>query len=413
MNAFDKFVEELINNENYRSSESTKYSPKYSGNKNKNKNQNQNKTKTKTQDEKECESVRSNHNHNYNYNNNNICFSQLLFISQLLPMLIKCSSVSLFSSVSTVSSVSSFSSVSTSTRKSNNNNNNKNNNNNNNNRSLLFNENLKGHRQRLLCFSSVPSSVKAKMIDARKQNFKLNINKNINKNININININKLLYVRYADDFLLGVRGSHQDCVDLLNKMTLFLKEELNLNLSAENTIITNANKGKAYFIGTSISKAKPKPTPPIQSFKSYLVIRQSIPIPIPISIRLEAPLDKISHKLREAKILNGIVPVPRFIWLPNSKDQIIALYNSFYSAYINFYSCVHNLGYISSYLHFVLKTSCAKLLAAKFKLKTQNKVYAKYGKDLLGTDKIAFVSPTPVYKYKYKDKDKDKDQNH
>lgn len=197
----------------------------------------------------------------------------------------------------------------------------------------------------------------------------------------------------------MGVRGSYQDCVGLLNKITLFLKEELNLNLSAEKTLITNANKGKAYFIGTWIRNS----TPPHQSFKRSLVIRQSTPI----SIRLEAPLDKISQKLREAKILDGIVPVPRFIWLPNSKDQIIALYNSIYRAYINYYSCVHNLGYISSYLHFVLKTSCAKLLAAKFKLKTQSKVYAKYGKDLLGTDKIAFVSPAPapVYKYKYKDK--------
>jgi hypothetical protein len=177
------------------------------------------------------------------------------------------------------------------------------------------------------------------------------------------------------------------------------LKEELNLNLSAEKTLITNATKGKAYFLGTLIRKS----TPPHQSFKRSLVIRQSTRTPI--SIRLEAPLDKISQKLREAQILDGIVPVPRFLWLPNSKDQIIALYNSIYRAYINYYSCVHNLGYISSYLHFVLKTSCAKLLAAKFKLKTQSKVYAKYGKDLLGTDKIAFVStaPAPVYKYKYK----------
>jgi hypothetical protein len=379
MNAFDKFVEEFINIENYRSSESTNYSNNDSGNTNTIKNTNtktntitnHNQNKNQNPDEIGAESVRNKHNHKYKYkynnNNNNICLSQLLFISQMhIKGLSKHKS-------------------------------------NNNNRSLLFNENLK--EPSLLCFSSVPSSVKVKLSDsdARKHKFKLNINKNKN------ISINKLVYVRYADDFLLGVRGSYQDCVDLLNKITLFLKEELNLNLSAENTIITNANKGKAYFIGTSISKPTPKPRPtskptpkakaPLQSFQRSLVIRQSIPI----SIRLEAPLDKISHKLREAKILKGIVPVPRFIWLPKSKDQIIALYNSFYNAYINFYSCVHNLGYISSYLHFVLKTSCAKLLAAKFKLKTQNKVFAKFGKDLLGTDKIAFVSPTPVYKYKDK----------
>jgi hypothetical protein len=38
------------------------------------------------------------------------------------------------------------------------------------------------------------------------------------------------------------------------------------------------------------------------------------------------------------------------------------------------------------------LKTSCAKLLAAKFKLETQSKVFAKYGSNLKGDDRIGFA---------------------
>jgi hypothetical protein len=41
------------------------------------------------------------------------------------------------------------------------------------------------------------------------------------------------------------------------------------------------------------------------------------------------------------------------------------------------------------------LKSSCAKLLAAKFTLKSQNKVYRKFGKNLKGKDKIEFAPIT------------------
>ena len=68
MNAFDKFVEELMNKEYNRSSEI----PKHSGNKNINKNQEEQEWKN--------ESSR----HNQNYYNNNICLPCLL--PPLLPV---------------------------------------------------------------------------------------------------------------------------------------------------------------------------------------------------------------------------------------------------------------------------------------------------------------------------------------
>jgi hypothetical protein len=63
----------------------------------------------------------------------------------------------------------------------------------------------------------------------------------------------------------------------------------------------------------------------------------------------------------------------------------------------MNYYSFAHNLGSISGFIHSTLKSSCAKLLAAKFNLGSQKKVFEKYGKDLKGTDNIAFAEP--IYK--------------
>ena len=49
-----------------------------------------------------------------------------------------------------------------------------------------------------------------------------------------------LQYVRYADDFLIGVVGSREDAERLKQDLAVFLKEKLGLTLSAEKTKVTN-----------------------------------------------------------------------------------------------------------------------------------------------------------------------------
>jgi len=49
--------------------------------------------------------------------------------------------------------------------------------------------------------------------------------------------------------------------------------------------------------------------------------------------------------------------------------------------------------------LEFIMKTSCAKLLAAKFKMGSVNNVLSKFGTDLKGEDKVGFLKPS--YKIK------------
>ena len=48
----------------------------------------------------------------------------------------------------------------------------------------------------------------------------------------------KMVYVRYADDWIIGIRGSHQDTVEIMNKIKEYLRSELGLELSTEKTVI-------------------------------------------------------------------------------------------------------------------------------------------------------------------------------
>jgi len=61
-------------------------------------------------------------------------------------------------------------------------------------------------------------------------------------------NFRRLVYVRYADDFLIGVIGSQQDASDIKNKVGTFLKENLHLEMSEEKTLITHAKRIKLIF---------------------------------------------------------------------------------------------------------------------------------------------------------------------
>lgn len=77
---------------------------------------------------------------------------------------------------------------------------------------------------------------------------------------------------------------------------------------------------------------------------------------------------------------------------MQNDKDAIILLYNTVYRGIIQYYRFVYNFNELSSKVHYTLKESCAKLLAAKYSLNSQAKVFAKFGKNLQGKDKHKFV---------------------
>lgn len=62
----------------------------------------------------------------------------------------------------------------------------------------------------------------------------------------------RLKYVRYADDFLIGMIGSKEECKIVKADITTFMREKLKLEMSQEKTLITNAQE-PAKFLGYEI----------------------------------------------------------------------------------------------------------------------------------------------------------------
>jgi hypothetical protein len=66
-------------------------------------------------------------------------------------------------------------------------------------------------------------------------------------------NYRRLRYVRYADDFCLGLAGSREEAEEIKGNLKTFLQDQLKLELSQEKTLITHASTQPAHFLGDEL----------------------------------------------------------------------------------------------------------------------------------------------------------------
>jgi group II intron reverse transcriptase/maturase len=208
----------------------------------------------------------------------------------------------------------------------------------------------------------------------------------------------RLKYIRYADDWIIGVRGTLKETELILENVKIYC-ETIGLEISETKTKLTNLQKSKALFLGTELSRSNVR--------KYSRVSSSSSTKRLPLGLRLTVPLLRIMQKLSQAGFLKNGVPSPKFLWLHNTHDQIVHLYNSVFRGFINYYSpygLVHNYPRLVSLLNNVLKQSCAKLLASKFSLNSRAKAFKKFGPQLNSPSGVQLIKPSyksDIYNFK------------
>jgi Type II intron maturase/Reverse transcriptase (RNA-dependent DNA polymerase) len=202
----------------------------------------------------------------------------------------------------------------------------------------------------------------------------------------------KLNYLRFGDNWILGINATYEKTMEILSKFSEFCKT-IGLSVNKENTKITNINKSKAFFLGTLIGISKITSKSPAPSPRNCYGGKGRFKEKI-YMVRFEAPISLIKEKLKEDGFatLEKNKSAPKFLWLPYNHDQIIKLYNKVFRYYLDYYSFVHNKSRLVSLLNNILKQSCAKLLAAKFKLSSRAKVFKKFGSRLTSPNKRLFL---------------------
>ena len=187
-------------------------------------------------------------------------------------------------------------------------------------------------------------------------------------------------YVRYADDFIVGVIGSHEDAKKLKQDLTVFLKEKLGLTLSTEKTKITNTAEN-ARFLGYDISVSRSQDIKRLKNGKRQRVYSGVV--------QLRMPLEKWTAKLLEygaIRIKKDESGKERWKTMPRGKlinrtdIEILSRYNSEIRGLYNYYAIAGN---VSTLNHFSsrMKYSMLKTFGFKYRCKVR-KIKERYVKN-------------------------------
>ena len=165
-------------------------------------------------------------------------------------------------------------------------------------------------------------------------------------------------YVRYADDFLVGVIGPKSDALELKRRIGEFLHDSLKLKLSDEKTLITNATQETAKFLGYEIQS---------QSCDSKItrnadqVKRRSVNGHIALLLPKSVVQKKSAPYLKDGK------PIHNSFLMINQDFSIVHDYQIKLRGLYQYYALAINVSQLQR-VKWIMEQSLMKTLAAKHK---------------------------------------------
>ena len=173
----------------------------------------------------------------------------------------------------------------------------------------------------------------------------------------------KIKYVRYADDFLIAVNGSREDCVEIKRKLTEFVSQSLKMELSDEKTLITHSNN-YARFLGYDVRVRRDSTVKRVGKMKvSKRTLNNKVELSIPLSDKIHKFI--FSKGIAIQKPNGSLRPVHRAELLHLSDLEIVSSYNSELRGVCNYYNLAVNFSRLS-YFAYLMEYSCLRTLANK-----------------------------------------------
>ncbi len=203
-------------------------------------------------------------------------------------------------------------------------------------------------------------------------------------------NFRRLQYVRYADDFIIGLDGDKLSALEIAQKASIFIKEYLKMEIK-NNEVIGFKHKQTTflgYIIrGCPLSNRSVK----INSKGIYSTINPRPKILFPMKRALMRLMEKGFVKRLKGNNFKGTA-LRKLIHHP--LYNIIEYYNSVYRGIANYYKICSFRAPLRN-IHYILKSSCALTIALKMKLRTMHKTLKVYGRFLTikeNNSKISFI---------------------
>lgn len=190
-------------------------------------------------------------------------------------------------------------------------------------------------------------------------------------------NSGRLRYVRYFDNFLLGVQGSRKTCEAIRREIKIFLEENLRLTLNVDEIRITHSTTDRVVFLGHEISCISSRKMRARYN-RSNRSVRHTL------NTVINAPIENVVKGLRNKGFLNKKdMPTKNGRYINTDLWNIVNNYKIIEKRILSYYRMTNNYDRLASRVHFSLKYSCALTISSKMKLKTMRGAFKKYGKDL------------------------------
>ena len=213
----------------------------------------------------------------------------------------------------------------------------------------------------------------------------------------------RLKYIRYADDFILGVIGSKEDALRIKEDIKSFLSESLALELSEEKTLITHTGKS-AKFLGYEITVTRNNH----QRRDVQGRLRRTYGKRARLNVSMATLRDKLlEYGAMEIKLRNG-----KEIWKPKCRSglifnddlEILDRYNRETVGFCNYYLIANNCVVLHNF-RYIMEYSMYKTFAGKYR-STVRKINKKYRLNKLFTVKYeqkGVIKSRTFYKTSFK----------
>ena len=213
----------------------------------------------------------------------------------------------------------------------------------------------------------------------------------------------RLKYIRYADDFILGVIGSKEDARQIKEDIKSFLSESLALELSEEKTLITHTNKS-AKFLGYEITVTRDNH----QRRDVRGRLRRTYGKRVRLNVSMATLRDKLlEYGAMEIKLRNG-----KEVWKPKCRSglifnddlEILDRYNRETVGFCNYYLIANNCVVLHNF-RYIMEYSMYKTFAGKYR-STVRKINKKYRRNKLFTVKYeqkGVIKSRTFYKTSFK----------
>ena len=184
----------------------------------------------------------------------------------------------------------------------------------------------------------------------------------------------KIVYIRYADDFLIGVFGSRQDAENIKGILKQFLADEYALELSDEKTKITHTSE-RIRFLGYDVAVRRNQKIKRRKDGRTGRTLLNTVELTVPLEDKVTRYLFKqgVVEQKPDGRLWPIAIPKLRYL----SEVNIVRRYDAQFRGICNFYRLAANYDRLI-YFQYLMEYSCLKTIASKHD-STIRKMIKKY----------------------------------